>query len=407
MEIGILSKNYAAQRLFLNKLPNATYKDIRFYNYYLWRNAHLWFLRMTGKFNMSPEEQVAKMFYRYKSIYPIECDIFHFFNTINYDKKKPWVISVESALPWTLNVTRCVESSNPDFSSLQNDKSIIQAFEALSRDTCLAMMPLSQCSFNIQKNIMASFPKYEEVVLNKLITLLPPQELQINDVQEKELTYSDNEEFTFFYVGKNFFRKGGRDTVEVLTKLHKKYDFKLILVSALSRDEAKYERTDNDLGYARKLINENLDWIEYYESLPNNIVLEKLKKAHVALLPTWMDTFAYSVLECQSCGTPVISTSLRALTEINEDNVGWLIEVPVNRLNNPILNSKSDFKLFEEQLQTGLEEKIIYVLEHRHEVLKKAKACLNHIKAKNSPLLYQQKLQLLYQGKVEEVRQLI
>ena len=39
MKIGILSKNYAAKRLFLNKLPNATYKDIRFYNYYLWRNG--------------------------------------------------------------------------------------------------------------------------------------------------------------------------------------------------------------------------------------------------------------------------------------------------------------------------------------------------------------------------------
>lgn len=46
-----------------------------------------------------------------------------------------------------------------------------------------------------------------------------------------------------------------------------------------------------------------------------------MKKAHVCLLPTWMDTFAYSVLEAQACGTPVISTSLRALTEINNENV--------------------------------------------------------------------------------------
>ena len=35
MKIGILSKNYAAQRLFLNKLPEAKYKDVRFYNWCL------------------------------------------------------------------------------------------------------------------------------------------------------------------------------------------------------------------------------------------------------------------------------------------------------------------------------------------------------------------------------------
>ena len=154
------------------------------------------------------------------------------------------------------------------------------------------------------------------------MTLLPPQEPQVGSIEEKGLSYSDEEPFTFFYVGRNYFRKGGRDTVEVLAKLHKKYDFKLILISALDKDEAKYERTEHDQEDAKRLIAKNSSWIEYHETLPNDVVLEKLKKAHVALLPTWMDTFAYSVLECQACGTPVISTSLRALTEINSGGGG-------------------------------------------------------------------------------------
>ena len=90
-------------------------------------------------------------------------------------------------------------------------------------------------------------------------------------------------------------------------------------------------------------------------------MLDKIKKAHVALLPTWMDTFAYSVLECQACGTPVISTSLRALTELNDASVGWLIDVPVNKLNNPIMNTPEDFIRFESQLQKGLERAICHV----------------------------------------------
>lgn len=404
MKIGVLSKNYAAQRLFLNKIKDATYKDIRFCNYYLWKNAHLWFLRTIGKLNMSPEEEAAKLFYDYKSAIPTDCDVFHFFNTISHDIKKHWVISVESAVPWALNVTRCAEAAEPDFSSLSNDTYVKQAMESLARENCLAMMPLSQCSCNIQKALIAQFPEYEEAILNKLITLLPPQDLQINNVEEKGLSYADDEMFTFFYVGRNFFRKGGRDTVEVLSRLHGKYDFRLILISALDRDEAKYERTDNDVNEAKKLISENADWIEYHESLPNKVVLEKLKRAHVALLPTWMDTFAYSVLESQACGTPVISTSLRALTEINDSSVGWLVDVPVNCLNNPVLNDKADFKRFEEQLQTGLEEKVVWVLGHRQDIRLKACKCLERIKTMNNPAFYAKCLQQLYRGDVAGTR---
>lgn len=35
--IGVLSFNYAAQRLFLNKMANAKYKDIRIANKYMWK----------------------------------------------------------------------------------------------------------------------------------------------------------------------------------------------------------------------------------------------------------------------------------------------------------------------------------------------------------------------------------
>lgn len=221
------------------------------------------------------------------------------------------------------------------------------------------------------------------------------------------MSYGEAETFTFVYVGRNYFRKGGRDTVEVLAKLHKKYQFKLILISALDKDEAKYERTDHDLEDAQTLIEANKEWIEYYPSLPNNQVLDKIKKAHVALLPTWMDTFAYSVLECQACGTPVISTSLRALTELNDASVGWLIDVPVNKLNNPIMNTPEDFIRFESQLQKGLESAICHVLDNRLEVREKAANCLLRIQKRHNPQQYNECLRLAYEGKVGEIEKIL
>ena len=406
--IGILSKNYAAKRLFLNKIGEFQYKDIRFYNWYLWKNAHLWFLRAIGKLNMTPEEAAAKLFYDYKAIAPTGCDVFHFFNTINHSNTPPnWVISVESCVPWPLEVTRIVESDNPDFSLIKDNSYVLEAMKRLASNNCLALLPLSHCSYNIQKSLITQFPQYEKRISEKLIALLPPQELKIKSLDEKGLSYGEAETFTFVYVGRNYFRKGGRDTVEVLAKLHKKYQFKLILISALDKDEAKYERTDHDLEDAQALIEANKEWIEYYPSLPNNQVLDKIKKAHVALLPTWMDTFAYSVLECQACGTPVISTSLRALTELNDASVGWLIDVPVNKLNNPIMNTPEDFIRFESQLQKGLESAICHVLDNRLEVREKAANCLLRIQKRHNPQRYNECLRLAYEGKVGEIEKIL
>lgn len=404
MKIGILSKNYAAQRLFLDKLPECQYKDVRFYNWCLWKNAYLWGLKAIGKLKMSPEEMVAKLFYDFKMIIPTGCDVFHFFNCINLGKHSKWVISVESGVPWPVSVTRCVESEDADLSSITQDKYVERRIKALANSNCLGLLALSHCTENIQREIIKQFPQYESIIAKKMITLLPPQKLIIGDVLEKGVTWIEEEPLTFIYVGSDFYRKGGRETVLVLSELHKRYSFKLILISPMAVDEKRYMRTENDEKESKCLIEKNKDWIEYYDRLPNTEVLEKMKKAHVCLLPTWMDTFAYSVLEAQACGTPVISTSLRALTEINNENVGWLIDVPVNRLNNPLHLTREQQDIFSEKLLNGLYDKVEYVLKHHEEIKDKAMKCLVKIKDYHSPQIYEEKLRMVYQGRIGEIK---
>ncbi len=406
MKIGILSKNYAAQRLFLDKLPEARYKDVRFYNGCLWKNAYLWGLKAMGWLKMSPEEMVAKLFYDFRSIVPTGCDVFHFFNCINLGKHSRWVISVESGVPWPVSVTRCVESGDADLSAIANDPYVERRVRALANPNCLGLLALSHCTENIQREIIKQFPQYESVIAKKLVTLLPPQKLIVHDIAEKGVAWDDEEPLTFVYVGGNYYRKGGRETVEVLSELHKKYPFRLILISAMAVDEQRYMRTDHDEEDAKSLIAENKDWIEYYCGLPNAEVLEKMKQAHVCLLPTWMDTFAYSVLEAQACGTPVISTSLRALTEINDESVGWLIDVPVNRLNNPLHSTREQQDVFSEMLVSGLRAKVEHVLQHREEIKEKADRCLRKIEQYHSPKRYEEKLRMIYQGKISEIQSL-
>lgn len=87
-----------------------------------------------------------------------------------------------------------------------------------------------------------------------MITLLPPQKLIIGDVLEKGVTWSAEDPLTFIYVGSDFYRKGGRETVQVLSELHKRYSFKLILISSMAVDEKRYMRTENDEKESKCLI---------------------------------------------------------------------------------------------------------------------------------------------------------
>lgn len=400
MKIGILSKNFAAQRLFLDKIGGAIYKDVRFYNLCLWKNAHLWALKFLHLLKLSPEEEAAKLFCDFKAAIPTGCDLYHFFNCINHSSSSKWVISVESGVPWPVSVTRCVESVNADLSSIVNDVYVCDRIRMLAKPNCLGLLALSNCTNNIQREIIRQFPEYEKAIERKLITLHPAQQLFINDIKEKGLTWSDDEKFTFIYVGKDFYRKGGRESVQVLSKLHGQYDFKLILISRMTTDESRYMLSDHDEEDAHRLIAENRDWIEYYPGLPNEEVLEKLKSAHVCLLPTWMDTYAYSVLESQACGTPLITTSIRALSEINNPNVGWLVDVPVNKLNNPLHLTKAQRIDFEKQLVNNLEQKVRYVLSHREEVKEKSRLCLERIAKFHNPEEYAKKMGLIYDGKI-------
>jgi glycosyltransferase involved in cell wall biosynthesis len=357
---------------------------------------------MIGKLNMTPEEAGCKLFYRYKNILPTRCNVFHFFNTINYTNK-PWIINIESGLPWTIEIARCVESKEGDLDRIKGNKDIEKALKQLAKPNCLALMALSECTRNIQLEILKQFPTYKDIIERKLITLHPSQELIISKLEDKGIDYNDNE-LTFIYVGRDYFRKGGRETVEVLAELHKDFNFRLILISDLRIDEPRYLRTPYEREEAKRIIQENSSWIEHYDFLPNEQVIEKIKRSHVAFLPTWMDTYGYSVLECQACGTPVITTSLRALTETNNENIGWLIKVPVNRLNHPIHNTREEQDEFYTQLSLGLKECVKEILKNPNQIKKKAESGIENIQKKHSPTEYNRIIKLLYQGEINTIR---
>lgn len=69
------------------------------------------------------------------------------------------------------------------------------------------------------------------------------------------------------------------------------------------------------------------DWISWYKNISNREVLEIIKRCHIGFLPTYEDTYGFCVLEMQACGVPVVTTNSNALSEFNNDDCGWIIDM--------------------------------------------------------------------------------
>ena len=177
---------------------------------------------------------------------------------------------------------------------------------------------------------------------------------------------------------------------------------KLVLVSSLWLDPYATQETPEDLVWAKQRIAENVDWIEHYQDLPNNETLELIKSCDVGLLPTWADTYGLSVLESQACGCPVITTDIRALPEINNTDVGWLIRVPKNDLGEALYSTPEEREHLSQHIQAGLEAIIRSICADPSVIFNKGVKSLERIREMHDPDTYAQKLREIYQKALKD-----
>jgi glycosyltransferase involved in cell wall biosynthesis len=118
----------------------------------------------------------------------------------------------------------------------------------------------------------------------------------------------------------------------------------------------------------------------------------------VGLLPTWADTYGLFVLEAQASGCPVITTDVRALAEINNSRIGWLIRVPKDALGEAIYATPENRLELSQKIQAGLEEIIRGIVEDPSVIASKGQAALERIRTEHDPQDYAEKLRQIYQA---------
>ncbi len=328
----------------------------------------------------------------YKTIVSPKVDVIHTFNAV-CDTNVPWVATFESAIPRT-NQT-CTNAWQ--FAPQTADDFTAKAFALLRKDSCKALIAISEATRNMQLQLMDAFDiEGREEIENKIIVLHPPQTLLITDEEAEKKFDNVNNCVEIIFVGGKFFRKGGAEVVDSLMKLatHKQ-KFHLTVISTLDFGDDVSRSTYEDMLRYKQILT-STDWITYYERLPNPEVLELCKKSHIGLLPTMADTYGYSVLEMQACGCPVITTDIRALPEMNNNDCGYLINVPKVPSGEAVYRTDEELAQLKQVIFDGLHSSFAEILDNPGRLKDKSAASIQKIKNDHSPEKYGQKLAEIY-----------
>ena len=316
----------------------------------------LYFLKIRGGF-----------YYFFKNtfidIFPNKSIGYHFFNSI-YIGKKPWIVTYESTLPRWFNKNIYL-------------KYLHHIFE---KDNCRQIIAISENAKNIFLADLVSNQCSIEKIENKLSVIHPPQKLIFdgkNKIEQKSIN-------SFVIVGNHFYRKGGFECLKAFETLFDQgiINWSFTVISTLEKDPYS---NDTIISETRQLFVKMKSNITHLTNVKNEEVLQILLKSEIAVLPTYSDTYGYFVLEAQACGCPVITTNVRALPEINNNNIGWLIEVPKDGYGN--LNIEIGREHLSELLTNKLSDILMEIIlgNEKDNINKKRNNCLRNIQINHNP----------------------
>ena len=144
------------------------------------------------------------------------------------------------------------------------------------------------------------------------------------------------------HISGNFFNKGGRELIRAFEILEKKYDVELfMIVDAPVHSRSRFK-----------------DWLKEYDGKPNiHLITKRVSRkllsekyfsdADIFVLPSYVDTFAYTLLEAMAHDLPLVGTDVFALPEIIDDGQnGFVIHSPLSTFNSNYVHTPelvSDF----------------------------------------------------------------
>lgn len=338
-------------------------------------------VELTKREDAMQEWRAMERLYVPRNYHP-DVDIIHTMNTI-----------CDTSLPWCASFETCVPTAYDDIY-------YERLAELIEKDNCLQLLPLCKNAWDIQADFLKRKLGEEraENILKKTSVLHSPQSLLLDDEEIEKMKNGyptvRGSKLTFLFIGREFFMKGGKEMLKTLIKWHKEYDFRLILISSLIYNDYFTGAPKSDKEECLCLIAEN-SWIEHFESLANEEVLKKCKEADIGIFPSYGDTYGYACLEMQAAGVPVITSNIRAFPEINNDECGWMCNLPVNELG--FCRKDLGMDLLRETLKDELDRCLKDIFGNLETLREKRLRSIEKIRKMHDPEQYAQALMQIYQ----------
>lgn len=382
MKVGITRFAYPEKRCITTSSEH-DYINLRYFNLYEYAKRLPIIKKIVNDFVFYPLFQ--------------NVDIYHSFNDVCITNKK-WVVTFETMVPRFLNLVNSHNQENPVY---KYNEIVNKHLKYISNKNCLGVLAISNCTKRIQEKLLQSFPEVESDINNKTYVIYPPQEALVTKEDIFKKKYDD---LKFIFIGNDFYRKGGSEIVLAVQELIlenkiSENDIQITLVGNIGADHnyalGKFQDDENYRDSIKKIVNERKN-INLISKIENEKLLEIIKEHHVGILATWADTFGYSVLEFQACGCPVISTDVRALPEINNFDIGWLINVRKNDLGEIIIDSSAQKEITRRNIIEKLKEIFLECIENKNTIKEKAIRSLLRIESEHSINNYNRKLSEIY-----------
>jgi len=335
--------------------------------------------------NIRKTNAYSENYFTYRNRHLKNINILHSYNRV-CDVNIPWIASFECTMPTYAGGKKTL-----------NKEQVKKHIELILQDNCKKILPLSQWAYDCEMRFLNQNHEEDivEIIRKKMIVLYPPQQLLIKKIEEYHLN-----EIRFMFVGRQFFRKGGYLCYQVFKNIRRRYPVKLILIGKMGEENnLAYDISEEEKQKMFSFFEDEREWLTYYPALENEEVLEQMKKCHVGLLPTYGDTFGFSVLEMQAAGMPVITTNRQALSEINDDKVGWIIDT--RQFSEGLSDyygeyTKMQIKRVGDYINEQLEKIVFDICDHPEQIVEKSKRALDRIRIYHSPTDYEAKIKNFY-----------
>ena len=129
------------------------------------------------------------------------------------------------------------------------------------------------------------------------------------------------------FVGNEFYRKGGAPFLRAFERLHASgARVRVDVVSTLEAHDYVTGAGERELSLTRASLAR--EPFTFRSNVPNAEILALMDQADLFVLPTLDDSFGMVVVEAMARGTPVLTTDVRALPEINPAGVGLVLRLP-------------------------------------------------------------------------------